>query len=127
MDVEVEIELIPIGAVNEGGTPLNVPLAPKETSLYWAIVARVNFPAVDRAELQFASKECSRRMSNRRLTDWGSVKRIGRYLMGRPRAVQWVYRQDEPSHFTVYSNSNWAGCRETRKSTSGAALLHGGH
>ena len=66
-------------------------------------------------------------MSNPRLCDWGSIKRIGRYLMGRPRAVQWFYWQDEPSHFSVYSGSNWAGCRDTRKSTSGAALMHGGH
>ena len=66
-------------------------------------------------------------MSNPRLMDWGHVKRIGRYLLGRPRADQWFHWQDEPGHFTVFSDSNWAGCRDTRKSTSGAALMHGGH
>ena len=35
--------------------------------------------------------------------------------------------QDEPSSLTVYSDSDWAGCRESRKSRSGACFLHGNH
>ena len=39
-----------------------------------------------------------------------------------------MYRwQDAPTHISVYTDSNWAGCRETRKSTSGAVFLHGSH
>ena len=39
-----------------------------------------------------------------------------------------MYRwQDPPSSLTVYTDSSWAGCRETRKSTSGATFLHDGH
>ena len=66
-------------------------------------------------------------MSTPRHCDWGAVKRIGRYLSGRPRAVQWFRWQDRPGHFAIYSDSDWAGCRETRKSTSGACLMLGGH
>ena len=58
MDVEGEIELMPISAVDDEN-PFEAALPPKEASLYRAIVARVNFLAADRAELQFASKECS--------------------------------------------------------------------
>ena len=35
--------------------------------------------------------------------------------------------QGGPNTITVYSDSDWAGCRETRKSTSGACFLHGDH
>ena len=28
---------------------------------------------------------------------------------------------------TAFSDSNWAGCKKTRKSTSGACYMHGGH
>ena len=55
------------------------------------------------------------------------LKRIGKYLVGRPRAIQWFAWQDAPAHFTVYSDSNWAGCRASRKSTSGACFMHGKH
>ena len=82
MDDEIEIELIPISAVDDIENTLEAALPPKEASLYRAIIARVNFLAADRAELQFASKECSRRMSNPRLMDWGSIKRTGRFLDG---------------------------------------------
>ena len=54
----MEIELMPISAVDDENL-LEAALPPKEASLNRAIVARVNFPAADRAELQFASKECS--------------------------------------------------------------------
>ena len=35
--------------------------------------------------------------------------------------------QDKPNEITVFADANWAGCKETRKSTSGACYLHGGH
>ena len=35
--------------------------------------------------------------------------------------------QDKPTEITVLADANWAGCEETRKSTSGACYLHGGH
>ena len=35
--------------------------------------------------------------------------------------------QDEPSGITAFSDSDWAGCRDTRKSSSGAVFLNGKH
>ena len=89
-DIQVEVEMMNIDAVDETAEdPLLESLPPREASLYRAIVARVNFLASDRSDVQFASKECSRRMSDPRHCDWGAIKRIGRYLACRPRAIQW--------------------------------------
>ena len=66
-------------------------------------------------------------MSAPRNKDWEALKRAGRYLKGVPRLVHSFYWQDAPSHIGVYCDSDWAGCRESRKSTSGAALMHGSH
>ena len=106
---------------------LDSPMEPKEQSLYRAVTARINFLAMDRADLQFASKECSRHMSAPLNKHWVALKRIGRYLVGCPRVVTLYKWQDMPSTLSVYSDSNWAGCLATRKSTSGAAYLHGQH
>ena len=35
--------------------------------------------------------------------------------------------QEQPAPFDIYSDSDWATCRATRKSSSGGALLHGRH
>ena len=59
--------------------------------------------------------------------DWAAIKRIGRYLLSRPRVVHLFRWQDQPDGLTAYSDSNWAGCLRTRKSTSGACFMHGSH
>ena len=56
------------------------------------------------------------------------MKRICRYIIACPQMVHSYRWQDEPHGITVYSDSDWAGCRESRKSTSGAYFLfHGDH
>ena len=67
-------------------------------------------------------------MSKPRNKDCEAIKRIiCRYLVACPVVVHSYRWQDDPSTITVYSDSDWAGCRETRKSTSGACFFHGGH
>ena len=57
---------------------------------------------------------------------WDKLKRLGRYLVGRPRAV-WYYRWQYEDNLTFYSDSDFAGCRRTSRSTSGGVILRGGH
>ena len=62
--------------------------------------ARSNYLSADRVDLQFAGKEVCRSMSEPTKLSWKALKRIGRYLCGRPRLV-YVYRrlcEDEKVH-----------------------------
>ena len=102
-------------------------LCPKEASEYRAAAARLNYLALDRPDILFASKECSRRMSAPRNGDWTAIKRIVRYLIGCPRMVWKFVWQQAPKSVSIFSDSNWAGCHDTRKSTSGACIMHGSH
>ena len=124
-DLEVHCEICEVDEVPQDQD--DVPLEGVEHSLYRAVVARINFLAQDRAELLFAAKECSRQMSSPCKGDLGPLRRIGRYLLGRPRTVMMYAWQDAPSSLTVFTDSNWAGCKMSRKSTSGATFMHGGH
>ena len=54
-------------------------------------------------------------------------KRIARYLLGAPRFEQKFVWQDEPAKADAYTDSGWAGCRSTCRSTSGGALKLGKH
>ena len=62
-------------------------LSPKHQSLYRAVVARINYLSQDRGDLQFASKECPRKMSCPAQDVFTAVKRFARYLIHAPRAV----------------------------------------
>ena len=94
---------------------------------YQSISARLNFLALDRMDIQFASKECARKMSDPTVGDWNRLKRIGRYLMGRPRYVLHYEFQEWPGSLVGMSDANWALDKESRKSTSGGIVLHGKH
>ena len=54
------------------------------------------------------------------------MKRLARYLKGRPRMV-WEYRWQGVEHINAYSDSDWAGCKRTARSTSGGIILRGSH
>ena len=56
-----------------------------------------------------------------------ALKRILRYLRGKPRACYLYTWQSCCSQLTVQVDSDWAGCSRTRKSTSGGVLSRGGH
>ena len=125
-DIEVEVYVDAVEDDDEDD-PSERLLEGNIVTEFRGLVARINFLAQDRGDLQYASKECSRKMSAPRQKDWEAVKRIARYLVGCPRVVTRYQWQDMPNHIACYSDSNWAGCKDTRKSTSGGCFLHGRH
>ena len=55
------------------------------------------------------------------------LRRLGRYLVGSGRTVMRYDWQGHERVVTGYCDSDWAGCRVIGKSTSGGALMIGGH
>ena len=93
---------------------------------YRGVAARANYLAADRPDLQHAAKEVCRWMSTPTEVALMSLKRIGRYLEGRPRLV-YKYVFQEAGMIDCYSDTDWAGCPRTRRSTSGGCLVLGKH
>ena len=94
---------------------------------YRKIAARANYLASDRIDIQYSVKEVCRLMAKPTEGGWKKLKRLARYLKGRPRVV-WQYRwQGERDHVEVYTDSDWAGCARTRRSTSGGIAMRGKH
>ena len=105
----------------------NTYLEAKQATEYRALAARCNFLAQDRPDLQFAVKEVCRGMANPTEEDLHRLKRIGRYLKQSPRMVFYWPFQSPPQALQVYSDTDWAGCRVTRKSTQGGMVFYGNH
>ncbi len=101
-------------------------LTKEEVTAYRAITARINFLSIDRPDLQYAVKECSRYMGAPTRESRKKLKRVGTYLKNKPRMVFVHPWKENKGKVQVYTDSDWAGCKRTRKSTSsGVVLLNG--
>jgi len=108
----------------EGGDEL---LSNEAATKFRRAAAMVNYMSQDSPDLSFASKELSRGMANPTQKDVVKLRRCIKYLVKHPRR-QFLYRwQDAPNIVTVFSDSDWAGCTRTRKSTSGGVMMVGAH
>ena len=115
------------GDVNEGedlqeDSPL---LDAERHARYRSLAARCTYLSIDRPDLQFTAKELMRRMAHPTESDEIRLKRMGRYLRGCPRLILLFPWSPLPAYVDVYVDSDFAGCRLSRKSTSGGGCLLG--
>ena len=103
------------------------PLEARQAREYRALAARANYLAADRADIQYAVKEICRGMANPTRGDWRKLKRLGRFLLGKPRVVISYKYQGEDAPLVGFSDSDWAGCKRTARSTSGGVIMKGDH
>ena len=104
-----------------------MPIAPKEAASFRALAARANYLAQDRADIQYAAKEVCRGMAQPTKGDVKKLRRLARYLIEVPRVV-WSFRyQGNCDQVQAYSDSDWAGCKRTARSTTGGAIVRGSH
>ena len=128
-DLEVTVEVVPLDGLDDAAEDTwdDMEMDSGDATRYRAVTARLNYYALDRPDLLFAAKECSRSMAKPVNKDWAKVKRVARYLVGARDLAHHFRWQDAPAQITAYSDSDWAGCAKTRKSTSGACCLVGSH
>ena len=107
------------------GTPES--LSHENTALFRSVAARANYLSQDRPDISYAVKEVCRHMAGPTELSLKALKRLGRYLITHSRfvfAYRWQCREYEVK---VYTDSDWAGCKATGKSTSGGCVLRGQH
>ena len=102
-------------------------LCKEEATAFRALSARANYLALDRPDIAFAAKELCREFAQPTKDSYMRLKRLARYLKGKPR-LTWNYQYQEPRGILdVYVDTDFAGCRKTRRSTSGGAAVIGSH
>ena len=104
------------------------PLDARGVTEFRGLAARANYLSLDRADIQYATKEACREMAAPTYKSMSKFKRIARYLLSHPR-VSVEFRACDSADdevINVYSDSDWAGCKKTRKSTSGGAMVASG-
>ena len=100
-------------------------LSSQDATMYRALAARCNYLEQDRPDLAFGSEELCREISVPNLNSFKKLKRLVRYSCGLPRLVCTYHFQDMPTTVDIFVDTDFAGCKETRRSTSGGAIIVG--
>ena len=100
-------------------------LSPAEATMYSALSARCNYLAQDRPDISFSSKEVCREFSIPNANSYRKLKRLARYLCGLPRLVYMYRWQEGLTELMTLADADFAGRKETRRSTSGGVVMIG--
>ena len=99
----------------------------EDTTEYGSLAARLNYVSADRPDIKFAVKELCRCMSAPTNNSQETLRSVAKYFVDTPGLVWKFNWQREGEHIQVWCGANWAGCKATRKSTSGGAIQLGQH
>ncbi|KAK9675641.1 hypothetical protein RND81_11G020800 [Saponaria officinalis] len=98
--------------ITEDGTGL------ADARRFRSMVGGLNYLSHTRPDIVFSISVISRFMHNPTLHHYGAAKRILRYVAGTSDLGIW-YKKVSDFKLVGFSDSDWAGCVEERKSTSG--------
>jgi hypothetical protein len=102
----------------EAGPPVADPTA------YCSLAGALQYLTFTRPDIAYAIEQVCLHMHDPRETHLVAVKRILRYLQGTLN-LGLVIPRTAPSQLVVYTDADWAGCPDTRRSTSGYAVFLG--
>ena len=98
-----------------------------DTKRYQEIVGSLIYAAITtRPDIAHAVNILSQQMAKPNMERWSAAKRVLRYLKG-TLDVGIIYRKSENFELVGYSDADWAGCKDSRKSTSGYVFMIGGN
>ncbi|XP_043720926.1 uncharacterized mitochondrial protein AtMg00810-like [Telopea speciosissima] len=95
-----------------------------DPTLYRSVIGALQYATLTRLDITFAVNKVCQFMHQPTLDHWTSVKRILRYL--KHTASHGILFQPQQSmQLSAYSDADWVGCPDDRKSTGGYAIFHG--
>jgi hypothetical protein len=98
------------------------PLGPKDATQYRSIVGALQYLTLTRPDISFAVNWVCQFLYGPTIVHWERVKRILRYVKG---VVRYGPRLIKSSSLILsgFSDADWAGCLNDRRSTSGFAIF----
>ena len=97
----------------------------ERTSTFRSATMRASYMSINCVDVQQVVKEVARFMAEPTEGAWIMLKRLVRYFVGHGRLVQVISEQRYVKAPRVDTDSDYAGCVLTRKSTTCAHLFHG--
>nr|XP_020164044.1 uncharacterized mitochondrial protein AtMg00810-like [Aegilops tauschii subsp. strangulata] len=95
-----------------------------DAAFYRSIVGALQHLTLTRPEIQYAVQQVCLHMHAPRDVHWAAVKRILRYVCGTMDLGVTLHASADTA-LTAYSDADWAGCPDTRRSTLGYCVYLG--
>ncbi|GJY88001.1 putative ribonuclease H-like domain-containing protein [Tanacetum coccineum] len=95
-----------------------------DVHLYKSMIGSLMYLTASRPDIMFAVCACSKFQVTPKTSHLNAVKRIFRYLKGKPKLALW-YPKVSSFDLEVYSDSDYAGANLDRKSTTGGCQFLG--
>ena len=95
-----------------------------DPTLYRSMIGSLLYLTASRPDIMFSVCVCARYQACPKNSHLQAVKRIIRYVAGTCDLGVW-YTRDTNMYLTGFSDSDWAGCEDDRKSTSGGCFYVG--
>ncbi|KAI3815032.1 hypothetical protein L1987_14684 [Smallanthus sonchifolius] len=96
----------------------------EDPSLYRSLAGALQYLTFTRPDISYAVQQVCMHMHSPRLPHWDSLKRIIRYLRGTSHLGLTLGPLTSTS-LRAYTDADWAGCPDTRRSTSGYCVYFG--
>ncbi|KAJ9539488.1 hypothetical protein OSB04_032221 [Centaurea solstitialis] len=96
-----------------------------DVTLYRGMIGSLLYLTGSHPDIMYATCLCARYQADPKESHMKAIKRIFRYLKGTPNLGLW-YPRDSGFNLTAFSDSDFAGCKIDRKSTTGGCQLLGG-
>ncbi len=81
-------------------------LNPRDAMQFRSISARINYISADRPDVQFACKSASKYMATTTNKGWAVLKRVVKYIKGRPRLIQRFPWEGMSQDVNAYADSD---------------------
>ncbi|KAK9068004.1 hypothetical protein SSX86_012115 [Deinandra increscens subsp. villosa] len=93
-------------------------------TLYRSLAGALQYLTFTRPDITYAVQQVCMHMHSPRVSHWHALKRIIRYLQG---TISFGLTLDRSSSSALraYTDADWAGCPDTRRSTSGYCVYYG--
>ncbi|XP_021975221.1 uncharacterized mitochondrial protein AtMg00810-like [Helianthus annuus] len=96
----------------------------EDSTLYRSLVGALQYLTFTRPDISYAVQQVCMHMHAPRIDHWNALKRIMRYLQGTSSLVLTLGSFTDFS-LRAYTDADWAGCPDTRRSTLGYCVYLG--
>jgi hypothetical protein len=99
-------------------------LGPEDGTKYRSIVGALQYLTLTRPDIAFSVNKVCQYLHTPTTVHWTAVKRILRYIKGTV-GLGLTFRKSSSTLVSAFSDADWAGCVDDRRSTGGFAVYFG--